>query len=257
MKNLDWRNPLDVQPILGVDIVVARQDEAIALLDEKYRSGMQTPVAFANANLLNVARRDPDLRRAFKSFVVFNDGLGTDIASKLIHGRPFPENLNGTDFLPAFLGRTAHSFRVFIFGGLPGVAQRSASNLARRYPRHRFVGFHSGYGWEDDDGSVVRKIRDAKADVVLVGLGVPKQENWLLRYLDATECRLGFAVGAFIDFSAGRIPRAPDSVRHMRLEWLFRLALEPRRLFKRYVIEGAAFLLAVQRSKHQQIRSAG
>ncbi len=237
---------------MGVNIAGIRRDVALRHIDDAFSNGTVLTVAFANANLLNLARNAPAYRATVNGFLVLNDGVALDFATWLIHGRAFPDNLNGTDFTPSFLAGTSHQLRVFILGGAPGIAEMSLRSLAATYPRHKFVGAHSGFFAEGDIAEIVRSIRDSKADVLLVGMGNPKQEWWLAHHLRDTGCKLGFAIGAFIDFSAGNVPRAPRIFQMLRVEWLFRLVLEPRRLLKRYTITTGKFFLAALRERYRQ-----
>lgn len=135
-------------------------------------------VAFANANLLNIARTTPNFRDTLNEFLVLNDGIALDLASRAIHGRTFPDNLNGTDFIPSFFVSTVHQLRVFILGGAPGIAQTSLQKLALTYPRHTFVGAHSGFeggycaGWHGKSeagavaGTVICATPDARLDLL-------------------------------------------------------------------------------------------
>jgi alpha-1,3-mannosyltransferase len=239
-------------PIMGVNVAAMRYQEALQRIDQHLSTGIPLRVAFANANLLNLARTAPPLRELLNDFLVFNDGVAVDLACRAIHNRAFPENLNGTDFIPAFLSGTRHQLRVFLLGGIPGVAQVSQRNLARKYPRHKFVGTHTGFFSDSDAPEIIRSIRSTDADILLVGMGNPRQEWWLARHLEATGCTIGFAIGAFIDFSAGRTTRAPQIIRAMRAEWLFRLALEPRRLMRRYTVDTGQFLFAALHERYQQ-----
>jgi exopolysaccharide biosynthesis WecB/TagA/CpsF family protein len=111
-------------------------------------------------------------------------------------------------------------------------------------PRHQIVGCRDGY-FPPEDVSVARAIRASDADVVLVAMGNPEQELWLRNNLAVTGCRLGFAVGALLDFLSGEARRAPAWVRAARVEWVYRLAREPRRLGRRYVLGNPIFMLRV------------
>jgi exopolysaccharide biosynthesis WecB/TagA/CpsF family protein len=240
---------------MGVRVAAMPRDEALRHIDEALSEDNVLTVTFANANLLNIARSDPVLRHALQDSLVLNDGLALDVASLIIHGRKFPDNLNGTDFTPSFLAGTSHQLRVFILGGAPGVAETSLRKLTHAYPRHAFVGAHSGFFEEEDTADIVRLIRNSHANTLFVGMGNPKQEWWLLRHLGETGCKVGFAIGAFVDFSAGNIVRAPKIFRLLRIEWLFRLMLEPRRLLKRYTVDTAQFLGGALRERRRKIRS--
>src|SRR5690606_1181318 len=146
-----------------------------------------------------------------RNVILFNDGIGVDIASWLLFGRRFPENLNGTDFVPRYLRGTPHSLRIFLLGARPGVAERAARALAREMPQHSCVGCRNGYMEPDEGQDVIDEIRRARADVLLVAMGNLKQEVWLADHFAATGCILGFGVGGLFDFVAGVVPRAPDS----------------------------------------------
>ena len=242
-----------VRDILGVNVQAWSQQAAIDALDARVTAGVPTCVAFANTNLLNFAASETALRAALADFIVLNDGIGADMAARILYGRAFPCNLNGTDFMPAFLGETNHRHRIFIIGARPGVVDRAAHALQRSFgDKHEVVGWVDGYSGVADPGRVLRSIAAARASLLLVGMGCPRQERWMSENMGASGAMLAFGVGAFLDFTAGEAPRAPALVRRLRLEWAYRLALEPRRLFRRYVLEAPAFLLRVVRQRLRQ-----
>jgi alpha-1,3-mannosyltransferase len=232
--------------ILDVPVFVGTQAEAVAKIDAEYNAQKSTIVAFANANALNVAAIDDRFRSVLKRCLVMNDGIGVDAASRILFGSRFPQNLNGTDFTPNYFKNTRNSYRIFFLGSSSGVAERAASRLmAMCGGRHQIAGCQNGYSRAGDTAAVVAKIRASQADVVLVAMGNPRQEMWLAEHLEATGCRLGFAVGALFDFLSGEVSRAPLWVRSARLEWVYRLLREPGRLWRRYVVGNPIFLLRV------------
>lgn len=231
--------------ILDVSLPVWKRATAVAELDGHFQRDSNTVVAFANANCLNFAQTDSRVRSALGEALVLNDGIGVDLASRLLFGAQFPDNLNGTDFTPYYLQNTRHRFRLYLLGGRPGVAEKTAHCLSRSCPRHSIVGCHDGYFRRTEDALVAQAIRATRADVLLVAMGNPDQELWLRSNLAATGCRLGFAIGALFDFMAGEAQRAPSWVRAARLEWVYRLRHEPRRLWRRYVLGNPLFLARV------------
>lgn len=231
--------------ILNVPIQVESFTTAVEHLDEHFDTGRPTTVAFANAHTLNIAASDSAFKEVLQHAMVLNDGIGVDIASRVQYGVPFPENLNGTDFVPAYLGATRHRFRIFLLGSQPGTASAAADWFRANYPQHAIAGYHHGYINSEDSTEVVEGIRRSKANIILVAMGDPKQEFWLAENLAATGCRLGIGVGALLDFVAGQVPRAPGTIRRAHLEWAYRLAIEPRRLWRRYVVECSTFLVRV------------
>ena len=245
MRLYDALRGLRARRILGVSVRVWTRSEVVQQLDQHFQHKPHTVVAFANASCLNVAHIDPRVRSALGAAVVLNDGIGLDIASKLLFGTQFPDNLNGTDFTPHYLQKTRHHFRLYLLGGRPGVANRAAKVFAQMCPGHQVVGCRDGYFPRSEDALVARAISASGADVLLVAMGNPDQELWLQDNLAATGCRLGFAVGALFDFITGEAHRAPLWVRTARLEWAYRLAREPRRLWRRYVVGNPVFVLRV------------
>jgi alpha-1,3-mannosyltransferase len=234
-----------VRAILDVPVGVTTVPEAVALLDDRMEAKNPSTVIFANAHTLNQAMSSDKTLAALRRSIVFNDGIGVDIASRLLFGKSFPENMNGTDFVPRYLKSTRHQLRIFLLGGVPGIAERAAEHLSRVAPQHQVVGCSHGYLSPRGTAEVVEKIRLSQADLLLVAMGDPKQELWLTEYLPHTGCRLGIGVGALFDFMAGAVPRAPAWVQSIRLEWLYRMMQEPRRLWRRYLVGMPMFLLRV------------
>jgi alpha-1,3-mannosyltransferase len=232
--------------ILGVSIRNLSCGRAIDMIDELIRGPGLTKIGFANAQTLNVACANPRFRSALEDFVVLNDGVGADIASRLKFGEPFTENLNGTDFVPAYLGGTRHTLKIYLVGTTEDVVARTARRLRLALPRHTIVGHRNGFFASPEDiEQTCRDIREAGADCVLVGMGNPLQELWIDEHAAKTGARLFFGVGALFDFEAGHVRRAPVWVRTLRCEWIFRLLQEPRRLAGRYMFGNVMFLARV------------
>lgn len=227
--------------ILGVRVQSGPVDTVIAHIDDRLRSGVETRVAFLNAHLSNQCASDRRMQRDLRDFLILNDGVGLDLARWLLHGAKFAENLNGTDFVTAFLERTTLNLRIFLLGAHPGVVARAAERLERQWPRHRVVGFHHGFLDEGGERAVAAAIAQTGADLVLVGMGNPRQERWVARHVpQVSPCAM--AIGAWFDFYSLSMPRAPLWVRSMRAEWVYRLWREPRRLARRYLIGNGVFL---------------
>src|SRR6185437_11316121 len=231
--------------ILGVPISVSTASQGAQLLDTRFERGDHTVVAFANANLLNIASRDEHFRTVLRKLIIFNDGIGIDLASAVLYGSIFPQNLNGTDFTPHYLQNTRHRYRIFLLGGRPGVAERAREYLSKCCPKHQIVGCHHGFFPKEDTEKIIDMIKASKADILLVGMGNPQQELWLAEHLQETGCRFAFGVGALFDFVSGNVRRAPAWMRSARIEWLYRLIQEPRRLASRYLVGNFLFIFRV------------
>ena len=229
--------------ILGVSIKCFTREEAIAHIDRSLQSEQILCVCFANAHTLNIASTTRQVREVLRRFLVLNDGVGVDIASRLKYGRAFPENLNGTDFVPALLALTRHRLRLYLVGSTDAAVGHAATSFQRRFPQHCIVGWRNGFLKDENDiEETWRDIRAAQVDCVLVGMGNPMQEFWIANHAIKTGARLLIGVGALFDFEAGRVVRAPIWVRNMRCEWAYRFLQEPKRLASRYLIGNIAFL---------------
>ncbi|WP_126174430.1 WecB/TagA/CpsF family glycosyltransferase [Altericroceibacterium xinjiangense] len=232
---------INVRRIGKIDVAVLEKEQALSLALAAVAMRRAYMICFANAHTVNTARQIDGFSRALQQALVLNDGIGVDLASRWLYRRPFPANLNGTDFVPEVLDRLPGGTRVFLLGGSPGVAERAARAIVAQHDHIEVVGTQHGFFTEEDETSLLARIRASGADIVLAAMGHPRQEMWVAQNLD----RLGvtvMCVGALVDFYAGTARRAPLWLRRLRLEWIFRLLREPRRLAHRYIIGNAAFL---------------
>jgi len=231
----------------GFPVLCTRGEELQHRLHMHLRAGDQMAVFFANTNFVV---RCQGLQPAMaEGCLIINDGVGVDIATWLVHRKRFPQNLNGSDFVPGFLRELGRDARVFLFGGKPGIAQRAAQALREDFAVP-VVGTSDGYSQASDNEGLVERINASGATVLLVAMGNPLQEQWILQHRNQLEARLLIGVGALLDFLAGDKPRAPHWVRRLRLEWLYHLTLEPARLARRYTLDIAVFLaLCLRRGK--------
>jgi beta-1,4-glucosyltransferase len=176
------------------------------------------------------------------SVIVVNEGVGMDIAALLMQKSRFRENLNGTDFTSYFFQRSKRALRVYLVGGKQEVLQKAA-DYARHQLGQEIAGVCDGYEDMQHRRNLIEKINRSKPDVVLVALGNPIQEEWILDNRSALDAGVVIGVGALFDFWDGAKARAPRLVQRLRLEWFYRLCLEPRRLFRRYTVDIVKFLL--------------
>ncbi len=239
----------DAISVMGVRVDKLTRTQALeqigAWSDRKPRM-----LAYVNAHTLNLTARNRNLRDALnRCDLVLNDGLGLDLAAKM-RGERFPENLNGSDFTIWLLRLAAsRDWNVFLLGGRPGVGETAASRLTERIDGLRIVGTCHGFTGESDD-ELAQRIARSQTDLLLVALGNPLQELWLDRNLDDTGARIGVGVGAFLDFSAETVRRAPSWMTALGVEWCFRLAQEPLRLWRRYLIGNPLFLARAWRTRN-------
>ncbi|GAA2853773.1 WecB/TagA/CpsF family glycosyltransferase [Aminobacter aminovorans] len=235
--------------ILGIRVASLRRDEAISLLAQMIRDRIFTKVSFLNAHNANIACSDKDFAAVLNDFLVLADGIGVDIAARWLYGAPFPDNLNGTDFVPDLLKASDEPLTVALLGAKRANAERAAARLSQIAPQHKIVVVHDGFFTAEQEPGIVAAIGSLRPDILLVAMGVPRQEMWIARHMRPEHCTLPIAVGALLDFLSGSVPRAPAWMRRLRLEWLFRLLIEPGRLWRRYVVGNPLFLFRVLRQK--------
>lgn len=231
--------------IAGVAVASLTWDDAIHLLKELVLARRFTTVAFLNAHNSNVACMDARLKAALDQALVLPDGVGVDIAAKILYGEPFAANLNGTDFIPALVRAIDRPLRVGLLGAKRRNVEGAAANLARAAPQHVFLVVGDGYFDAAEEPAILERISEMRLDMLLVALGTPRQEIFVAENIRPHHAPVVISVGALFDFLAGAVPRAPEWMRALRQEWVFRLIVEPGRLWRRYLLGNPLFLYHV------------
>jgi exopolysaccharide biosynthesis WecB/TagA/CpsF family protein len=229
--------------LLGVEMDALDTAEAATRIVRFAQAGVARRVFFVHPHALDVASRDAELRAILRSGdLVLPDGAGIRLAARL-SGTALPANVNGTDLTPELLVELAvERIPVALVGGAPGVAARAAARWATRYGVTIAAtqdGFADAATYDAWVASLPRPC------VVLVGFGTPLQERFVERHLRDRAGIVAVTVGGLFDFASDDKPRAPMAMRELGLEWLFRLAVEPRRLASRYLVGGPRFLARV------------
>lgn len=235
--------------LLGpVPIDVIGFAEALDAIEALVRAGKGGTVFTPNVDHVVNAGSLPEFREAYaRVSLSLVDGMPLVWASRLL-GVPLPEKISGSDlFEPAMARAAARGFRVYLTGGGPGVAEEAARRLGIRHPGLQIVGADGPRirleGEADETAETLARIRAARPDLVFVGYGSPKQELWCARHAAEIAPAVMLSVGASIDFAAGTAQRAPRWISSIGLEWLYRLAREPQRLWRRYLVNDPKFAL--------------
>ena len=229
--------------VLGVSIDNVTMASAIDRILDAVDGEGKSSFAFVNADCLNIASRDSAYSRILsRQNMVFADGSGVRLAAKL-QGQRVVDNVNGTDMFPLLCEAAAKAdHSLYLVGGRPGIAEEAARRMVRTFPDLKIAGTADGCFTAEDEPELLNRIADSKADILLVGLGAPKQEYWIHDNREAIATPVAIGVGGLFDYYSGRIARAPMAFRRSGLEWVWRMMQEPKRLWRRYIVGNPAFM---------------
>lgn len=251
-------NPYWMERVLGHRVdPVSRAQAADAVVERALAGGPGAYVCLTNVHTTVESQRSPALRRAVDdAFLSVPDGMPLTWILRR-RGHVDTEKVTGIEYVPLVASRGLEvGLRHFFYGGAPGVAVRAGLRLADLVPGAQVVGAasppfaktHGGWATED----LQRELRRTKPHILWVGLGAPKQELWMAEMAGTLNVPVMIGVGAAFDYLAGTKRAAPRLLRHIGLEWLFRLAVEPRRLWRRYAVGNAVFLRLLLRDALQR-----
>lgn len=227
---------------LNTQIDNITMQEAINRIDELVIANKNSYVVTPNVDHIVKLETDTELKKIYKDAdLILTDGMPLIWISKLKF-TPIKEKISGSDLFPRVCELAAHKgYKIFLLGAAEGVAKIAAKNLVDKYHGLNVVGTYSpSYGFENNEEEInyiINLINKCSPDILAVGLGAPKQEKFIYKYKDELKVPVSLAIGASIDFEAGKIKRAPLYMQKSGLEWLYRLCKEPRRMFKRYLID--------------------
>ena len=223
--------------ILGVRVDRVGQDAALAAIEgmiarrrASNNEGGCQQVVTVNAEFVMAAQRNEDFRIAINSAALsLADGIGVVLAARYL-GRRVPERVTGTDTLPLLAKRCAAAgYRMYLLGAAPGVAEAAAERLRQLAPGVIIAGTYAGSPTVDEEEAILERIRQAEVDVLCVAYGAPRQDLWIWRNRERLPVAVAMGVGGAFDFLSGRQQRAPQWMRKLGLEWLYRLYREPWR----------------------------
>jgi N-acetylglucosaminyldiphosphoundecaprenol N-acetyl-beta-D-mannosaminyltransferase len=230
-------------------------DIAIAAVDRRtltkafgdlLTSGKRGWISYANIHALNLAVEIPWFKKYLQnSLLTYCDGEGVKLGARLL-GHRIPERIVFSDWIDDVC-QVAASQRlgIYLLGGKEGVAETAASKLSDRIPGLIVSGTHHGFFHSEDEERIVKQINDSKAQILIVGMGMPLQESWILSHHQLLTPNIILNAGSCFDYVAGAKRRCPGWMGKFGLEWVYRLFQEPRRLWKRYLIGNPLFILRV------------
>ena len=234
--------------ILGVKVDSVTMAEAVDKVQKLIEARQPSIVATANAEMILNATHDDELKNILNSAeLVVPDGAGTVWAARHL-GEEMPERVAGYDLVQELMKiAPSKSQKFFLFGAAPGVAEKAKLKAEELYAGIKIVGVRNGFFTADDEAEIISQIKKAQPDILLVALGVPKQEKWLAAHKAELNVPVSIGVGGTFDVMAGVVKRAPLWMQKAKLEWLFRAMLQPSRAGR--LIALPKFVLKVHAAK--------
>lgn len=238
--------------LFGISFSDVTFEDVCQCIDDRVKSGDPGYIVTPNVDHVCLFDRDPAFRQAYShAFLVLVDGVPVVWASRLL-GEPLRQKLSGSDMVPALSEFAAQEgYSVFLLGAAEGIAAIASARLQEQYPALQVVGAYAPpMGFYDDERAnteVVRRVRESGAQLCFVALGAPEQVTWMYHNCESCGTPVMIGVGAGLDFVAGHRKRAPLWMQRTGLEWVWRLIHEPRRLWRRYLIDDLRFLPIVLR----------
>jgi N-acetylglucosaminyldiphosphoundecaprenol N-acetyl-beta-D-mannosaminyltransferase len=235
--------------ILGISFWNVTKDTALSHIQKTVCNQEKECISFVNADCINISCEDSVYKNLLLTHdCILPDGAGIKIACRLI-GEKLAENLNGTDFVPHLCKMAQENkYSIYLLGGTENVVEQMKTNLDKKYPGINICGTHHGYfdkNNESKNNDIISSINLAAPNILLVAFGAPSQEKWMYKYESQLKTNVIMGVGGLFDFFSGHKKRAPMWIRKCNLEWLYRLNLEPRRLWKRYLIGNPLFIFRI------------
>lgn len=217
--------------ILGVLLDQTDYQKAYRQTERFLDSSGNKVIVTPNAEIVMAAQKNPELRAALNSAdLCLPDGIGVVIASKIL-GKPLAERTTGFDFMMKLLElANKRSLSLFLLGGKPEVAEKAGEKISSMFPNVKIVGVHHGYFSENEEEAIIDSINHAKPDILLVAMGCPKQEIFMIKNKSKMQFKIAMGVGGSFDVLSGNVQRAPQFVQNIGLEWLYRLIMQPSRL---------------------------
>lgn len=251
---------VELRPLLGLELADTTLENASVILADLIErfDGPPRVVLFVHTKTLSLALDDPRFSGILnQADLLFGDGTGVRWAFRIAEGRQPRDNVNGTDLIPKLLGEAPRGkYGVFLLGGREDMLEKSAMRFEALFPGCILRGHHHGYFPESDNDRIIRRINESGSQILLVGMGSPIQENWILSHSKQLAVPLVISVGGLFNYWAGELDRAPLCFRRIGIEWIYILLQQPAK-WRRYLLDGPAFLMKIYRMSVKNKRTQG
>ncbi len=239
--------------LLDIPISNVTTQRALEIIWSHMDNSSPSEIHFVNAHCINIAARNSLYLSILQhSKAIFADGSGIRKAGAKLN-QPIVDNVNGTDLFPLICSECKKTNKkIYLLGGKPKVAEMSAQWANKYVDSVIIAGSHDGFFTEEQTQDILDEINQTKADLLLVGMGVPRQELWLHEHLSDLEVDVVMGVGGLFDYYSGTIPRSPSFMRKLGVEWVWRLMMEPKRMWRRYIIGNIEFLLRIEKIRRNR-----
>jgi N-acetylglucosaminyldiphosphoundecaprenol N-acetyl-beta-D-mannosaminyltransferase len=230
--------------ILGVPFLNETFAGTVELLTRKIEKGEKFQVVTANPEIVMMSKDHPYLLKILQNAeIVTPDGIGIVMASRWM-GQPLPERVTGYELLHGLMSRANEKgWKYVLVGASPSSCQGAAEKLQRLYPNAQCAGFFDGYFSPETEIEIIESIRQAKPHLLFVGLGAPKQEEWIAKHLPDLPVHLVMGVGGSFDVLSGLVKRAPKIWQKLNIEWLYRLLSQPKRWRRQLMLPRFALIV--------------
>lgn len=241
-------SPPPTCPVLGIPVSLLDMAQTLEAIERAVEGPDPVWVCTVDAAGLYTAQSDPELARIYRGALLATPDSHGVLWALRQRGAKVSARVSGIEIADRLVGLSSRKgYRIYLLGAAPGVAEEAAERLRLRHPGCRIVGTRNGFFTPDDDTLVAQEVAEAQPDVLLVAMGIPRQEKFIAACLASTGAKLGIGVGGSFDVMSGRVKRAPRWVQALRGEWLWRLAMNPSKIAKVKLLP--KFVLAVLREK--------
>lgn len=232
--------------IFDIPIVAATLTEIPRIITSLIEGKGKKTFFYVNANSLTIANQNRDYRSILQNAsLVYSGGFGPVLASRIL-GKPLPQRTPTPDFIDKVLYTAENKgWSIYLLGTKTKLLKKTVSKLKEKFPKLIISGYHHGYFGKVNKNKIVAEINLRKPTILIVGMGTPKQEQFITENMLEINAQTFWAVGALFDVISGDLPRAPLWVQKLNLEWLYRLFQEPKRLWKRYLLGNINFLAMI------------